>query len=527
MPSEQRLHPTSILFALGGALKAFALPALLLLVGTSRTRESGPFGGGNWETGALFLLIPVTLVAVLRYLSFRLRYDETELVIRTGLLFRNERHVPYGRIQNLSAVRNVFHRLFGVTDVRVETGGSKEVEATISVIPMAAYEEMRRRVFIGRDAGFDEADVRVVLPAGDAATSVGDTVGKTGWREQVLLHVPFRELVLHGVIENRSLLVIGAATGLLWEVGLVERIGDRMFGDRSYGRGVMRDFVRGIADGAVLPIAEIALAIAAAVALLVVVQVASVAWTVIRLYGFRLVQVGEDLRTEFGLLTRVASTIPLRRIQTVTVYQSPLQRMIGRVSVRVETAGSAGTGAAAAAKEREWVAPILRPTALPDLVRLLVPGADMPNVDWQPVHPRAFRRVLTRSVVGALVVSVLGLLIMWPMGVVIPLIALPWAAATARLEVRHLGWAADDHVVIFRSGWLWRRTTIARVAKVQAVAWLESPFDRRTAMARVRVDTAGAGERSHRVDVRYLPRDVARHLHRRLAVLAARTEFRW
>jgi membrane protein YdbS with pleckstrin-like domain len=43
----------------------------------------------------------------------------------------------------------------------------------------------------------------------------------------------------------------------------------------------------------------------------------------------------------------------------------------------------------------------------------------------------------------------------------------------------------------------------------------------------VRVDTAGAGEFSHRVDIPYLPRDVAAGLAERLAVQAANTSFKW
>jgi membrane protein YdbS with pleckstrin-like domain len=54
------------------------------------------------------------------------------------------------------------------------------------------------------------------------------------------------------------------------------------------------------------------------------------------------------------------------------------------------------------------------------------------------------------------------------------------------------------------------------LAKIQAVSRYESPFDRRAAMARVRVDTAGAGERSHRIDIPYLAREVADDLYRRL-----------
>jgi hypothetical protein len=46
-------------------------------------------------------------------------------------------------------------------------------------------------------------------------------------------------------------------------------------------------------------------------------------------------------------------------------------------------------------------------------------------------------------------------------------------------------------------------------------------------MARVGVDTAGAGERSHRVDIPYLARSVAADLQHRLVHSAARTDFEW
>jgi hypothetical protein len=46
-------------------------------------------------------------------------------------------------------------------------------------------------------------------------------------------------------------------------------------------------------------------------------------------------------------------------------------------------------------------------------------------------------------------------------------------------------------------------------------------------MGRVRADTAGGGEWSARVDIPYLPRDVADGLYARLAPRAASTDFRW
>jgi membrane protein YdbS with pleckstrin-like domain len=43
----------------------------------------------------------------------------------------------------------------------------------------------------------------------------------------------------------------------------------------------------------------------------------------------------------------------------------------------------------------------------------------------------------------------------------------------------------------------------------------------------VRVDTAGAGARSHAVNIPYLDRGTADELARALAARAARTAFRW
>ena len=67
MPSEERLHPVSILFSFGRSLKAFALPGLVGLV--IAARQPGP----NVDAWMMLFLIPAAIVAVVRYLTFRLR----------------------------------------------------------------------------------------------------------------------------------------------------------------------------------------------------------------------------------------------------------------------------------------------------------------------------------------------------------------------------------------------------------------------------------------------------------------------
>lgn len=513
MPSDRRLHPVSILFGLAEQVRIFLIPGLLLLFTASRKGWS--WNWWDWETWPLWampLLIPYAIVTLGRYFSFRYRYEANEMVIRTGFLFRNERHVPYARIQNLDAVQNVFHRLLSVVEVRVETGGGQKPEATMKVLPVAAFEEMQRRVFAGR--------------AGEGATA--EPAAAPSATGRTLLRLPLRELILCGLIQNRGVVVISAGFGLLWEMGLLDGYFDRMFGEEASGRGVVRDLVRSLFGQGGFPLSRIGLALAALAGLLLFVRIFSMVLALVRLYGFRLTRDGEDLRTEYGLLTRVVAAIPLGRIQSVTILEGPLHQLFRRVSVRVETAGGTGEeGEESGKTQREWLAPILRPAALPGLLDELLPDLDFAKVEWNPAHPRAFRREFKGWIVFAVLVSLpfVRMLKLWDLALLAAILA--WGFVAARIYVAHVGWAVTDSAVLFRTGWIWKKLTVVRFTKIQAVALRESPFDRRAAMARVRVDTAGAGSASHRVDIPYLARETARDLCNFLAARAARTAFRW
>lgn len=537
---EHRLHPSSILFALAGSVRAFLVPAILLWVTSGRSSPASPDEGwwspaawmnrwipgdfeiANWQFWLLLLLIPSTIVALTRYFSFRLRYEGAELVIRSGLLFRNERHVPYARIQNLDAVRNVAHRLLGVAEVRVETGGGQTPEATISVLHERAFEEMRRRVFEGRAQ---------TAPLEVEPSSENEAELERAEREGVsrtLLQLPLRELLLNGLLDNRGMVLIAAASGVLWETGLLDVVSDRV-ASGVFQRGLVRDTVREFVTGDVFAfLARAAILAIGIVAILALVRMLSMIWSVLRLYDFRLSRVGDDLRTEYGLLTRVTTTIPLRRVQSLTVREAPLQRLVERMSVRVETAGGHGTPQNGQPKQpREWLAPLIRREAVPGLVRDVLPGFELSSLDWQPLHPRAFRRAIKPPMIIAIgitagMVAGLG----WPV-----LLLLPFVLALTTFgmwkHVQHTHWAASEDAVALRSGWLWRQVTVVPIAKIQVVGRIESPFDRHAAMAGVRVDTAGSASPAHRITIPFLARDTAAALHERLASQTAQTAFRW
>lgn len=483
--SNQRFHPLTVLFALGGELRNFLLPALFATMTASR--------GNSVERFLLVFLVPGTIAAVARYLSSTYRYDATELVVRTGIIFKNERHIPYARIQSVDAVQNVLHRWFGVVDVKVQTGTGGEAEATLSVLPFAALDEMRQQVFEGRPS---ESAAAAVEPSAEGVELAPMPHARA---PRTLLQLPSRELALAGLLDNRGWVVIGAVWGLLFESGVWYRF-----------KGW---------DSTPWPMFASVL-----VGLFVIAPILSMVWATVRLHGFLVARRSGDLRIEYGALTRVTATIPLRRVQAIKIFRGPGHLWAGRASVRVETAGGSPSGRSAT--EREWIAPIIKMADLPAFVAEVLPEADLSALDWQPVDPRGFRRrrdlaLIWAGVMGGATAPWLGGL--WAAGV--GLLLAVWWVMSARLYVRSLGWARTDRVMAFKSGWIRRAVTMVPLDKIQAVDLEESPFDRRWSMACLRVDTAGAG--AHRIDIPYLSRPIAEDARVALAREAAATTFRW
>jgi putative membrane protein len=500
MSSERRLHAYSVIFAFLTQIRLFVVPGIFVVIGAS-SRSNDDWW--EWQPWMMLFVVPNAVFAIVRYLTYTYTYAEHELVIRSGLLFRRERHIPYARIQNIDAVQNLLHRVLNVVEVKLETGGGETAEAKMSVLPVAAFHEMRARVFADRHAVSPD-----VAPA--AATPL------------LRLNVP--ELMLCGLIENRGAVLVAAAFGLVWESGVFDRLVAPMFGESTIGRGVIRNLVRSVFTSATVSWDRLALTIGAFVVLLAVLRMLSMVWAIVRLHGFTLTLVDDDARSEFGLFTRVATTIPLRRVQLLTVREGPLHRYFERVAVKVDTAGGRHEDKNKQ-PDRESLAPILRKRALAGFVRAII-GVELDGIQWHAPHPRALRREATVWIVMALIVSV-GLTVYagWSALPITPVLVLS-AIVMARQQIKHLRWGETDHAVLLSHGWLWRHLIVVRFAKMQVMSLHESPFDRRHAMASFHIDTAGAsmGSAFH---IRYLARPVAEALHVRLATAAAGTQFKW
>lgn len=500
---SKRLHPVSILFILGAQARRLLLPAAFAFF------AAGGFSNPQvWVAPLIFLF---GLGSVVEYFFFRYTYRPDDLVIESGMIFRKRRHIPYGRIHNIASRENPLHRAFGVAEVRVETAGGEEPEARLRVLSLTALEEMRRRVAAGK-AATGPATGRDTVE-GEVAERSPDT--RPTEPARTLVRLGTSDLLLHGLIDNRGMVVVGALFGLLWQTGVY---------DESAGRGFGR-FSSDFTFAGAAPLAIALWVVGGLLAFLVTVRLLSIGWAFYRLSRFELRRSGRELTVESGLVTRVSDSVPLHRVQVVSIHETPLHRLFGRVEVVAETAG--GNPSSEDRSGRKRLAPLLRREEVPALIAAVLPGIDLGAVEWRRVDPRGRRRMFKRWLAVLLLVIAASA---WGTGgwsvLALPVLV-PWAWWIAGRRIRRYGWAVTPDAVFFRSGALWHHVSVAFGSKIQAVAVQQSPFDRRYDMAELALDTAGAGRQSHRFQVPYLLRSTAERLYAELGRRAAATAFRW
>lgn len=483
-----KLHPLSWLFALVTYVRQLIVPLGAVVIFGARD-DTALWG--------LIAIVPLLAAALWQQWIYRYGFGPRGLVIQEGLLFRNVRQIEYPRIENIDVERGLLHRLFGVAQVSIATSTGGKAEASIRVLSLEAVQEMRERIFKR------------------AQTSQEQQAAQT---EPMLLQLPPSELVRYGLIDNRGMIIVAAIAGVIYQSGFAALL-------RTHIDNWLHS--RQLAEFAALGLAmQTAFAAAALLTMIVSLRLLSVALALVTLFDFTLTQHGQDLRIRHGLLTRLALTLRVKRIQAVHRNETLLHRWFGRVSLRVDLAGDSGIdrqGKQQSQSRTRWLAPICTTEQAQVLMAAALPEIDLSvEPDWQPLAPRAGIRLFKQTIYVWTVLTLAAFaaaeliprLVGFDSGWVLlaALAGPPLAWARSHIYVTYTRWALTPGAILFRYGWLTRRLIVAPRRRVQSVTLSASPFDRRYAMAAVFVDTAGAGTLHDRIRIRMLPKPVAEQL---------------
>ena len=461
----QRAHPLAILVTAVRGLRQAVLPALAALFGARSLDNTVLVVGGI----AVAVLLLTTLGAWLSWRRLRYLMGAEDIRVEQGLISRSARSVPYERIQDVSLEQGPLPRLFGLVEVRFETGAGGKDELKLAYVTMAEGERLRDVVREQRDSA--------PLATPDAGI---ETEAEPAGR--LLFAMGPARLLLFGLFEF-SLVVFAVLAGAtqqfefllpfdLWDFEQWET----RFSGTGWGA-----WLAGLGWGA--RIVGVAFAL---VSLVVLGLLTGVVRTALRDWNFRLELTSRGFRRRRGLLTRTDVVMPAARVQAVIVTTGLLRRLWGWRGLSfvslAQDAKNANHDVAPFAQEHE-IAPIVAAA-----------GFSLPDdaVQWhRPSRNYRFDVALFSAL--PLVLAGFVLLLIEQIAWGAPLL---WLLAALVALRQHILWRFERHAIdarqiLSRRGWLSPTLVAASRIKLHSVEIAQGPIARRRGYASLRFGLAG------------------------------------
>ncbi|WP_240434848.1 PH domain-containing protein [Streptomyces sp. YIM 130001] len=281
-------------------------------------RRLSDLTGTHLLIGLGVLLPAAALYGFLSWWFMHFSVTDTELRIRTGLVFRRTAHIRLDRLQAVDINQPLLARFLGVSKLKMDVIGtdSKDELAFLSDTDARAL----RAELLARAAGF----------APETANDVGEAPSEQ------LLHVPPRTLFIALLLSGSSwLLLLGALAGppFLW------------FTTHSIG----------LLIGTGIPLLGAAFA--------------STVGRYVKEYDWTVGDSPDGLRIDHGLLDKAHETVPPGRVQAVRIVEPPLWRRRGWVRVELDVAGSAN----------DLLVPVAPREIAQELIARILPGVTVPT----------------------------------------------------------------------------------------------------------------------------------------------------
>ncbi len=283
----------------------------------------GELSTGLRVLAAAALVVAFGLYGFLSWWFTHYAVTDTELRIRTGLLFRRTAHIRLDRIQAVDVTRPLLARVAGVAKLRLDVIGTEDKDELAFLGEREAAE--LRAELLARAAGF----------APEQAAAVGEAP------ERELLRVPPRDLAISLALTLSAwsaLPVALAAPVVVWWLS------DNLW-------AVL---------GALLPILGGVWA--------------GTAGRFMEEYDWRVAESPDGLRLDHGLLDRAHETVPPGRVQSVRIVEPLLWRRRGWVRVELSVAGS----------KNGVLVPVASRAAARGVIARVLPGVDPAALAFTP-----------------------------------------------------------------------------------------------------------------------------------------------
>lgn len=455
-PLEKKLHPLTLFYRLIKSLPGIAFPVLAAF----------QFGGfENWTfiiiiIVAGFLSVPFSL---LHYFNYFYSITDRDFIIRSGVFQKNIRTIPLSKIQNITYEQTFLQKLLKITKLQIETAGDAKTEGMLEFISLTEAEEIKKSI---RDFRLQKED-----PQESSETAKPKNA-------RVLFRLNLKEAFIFGMMRFRPMIFLF----LVWAFSIFSQFSATPF-FRSFRSDIddLETRVTNIFTGeSILYI--ITVVILSFIIAFIIGWIADILLTVNKFYNFTLTEENRKLFTSQGLFSRRKTTLPLGKLQMMTLVTNPIRKKFGYYGLEIQTAGFGSDKV----RNAESVIPFSKFEKIRDLSHKLV-TFELPE-KFRPISRKAIRKAFFRYCIFLIILIIpflfLSNSLFW-LFLMLPLLYIP-----ALVRYQYRGYHMEEDKLIVRQGFWNNKTIIVPLSKIQTLNKVSSFFQRRLGLSSLFIDTA-------------------------------------
>ena len=337
--------------------------------------------------GAGILFLSTSVSGVISFLMYKFRVHNQHVEIHHGVFQRRYTNLPLWRIQNVKIERPFYYRPFGYALVVLDTAGSGKEEAKIVAVPEGYAEALKKQVLYEK-ALHDEGDVDC-LPNEDLSDEQSSSfptprtrakaVDSSHSNEEVLNRRSVKDIIIHGITNNRVWIILGAAAPFYDDVfGLVsEWLADKGLQlNQLVGEQTVAWWQFGLYAFVILMM------------LMALVALLSVGGALFTFYGYTLSRTGDRYIRRSGLLNKLEVSMRASRIQMITAKQDWLDKILKRVNLYFEQNSTAGQQMQELMSPNKLIVPSVTEDEAFALSQEVMPECDLRGQDYHPISKR-------------------------------------------------------------------------------------------------------------------------------------------
>jgi putative membrane protein len=337
--------------------------------------------------GAGILFLSTSVSGVISFLMYKFRVHNQHVEIHHGVFRRRYTNLPLWRIQNVKIERPFYYRPFGYALVVLDTAGSGKEEAKIVAVPEDYAEALKKQVLYEK-ALHNEGDLDC-LPnehLSDEQSSSFPTprtrakaIDSSHSNEEVLNRRSVKDIIIHGITNNRVWIILGAAAPFYDDVfGLVsEWLADKGLQlNQLVGEQTVAWWQFGLYAFVILMM------------LMALVALLSVGGALFTFYGYTLSRTGDRYIRRSGLLNKLEVSMRASRIQMITAKQDWLDKILKRVNLYFEQSSTAGQQMQELMSPNKLIVPSVTEDEAFALSQEVMPGCDLRGQDYQTISKR-------------------------------------------------------------------------------------------------------------------------------------------